>query len=110
MGAVVVIVLIVLVLLVGGAVAVRSISKDEAVHEEHVKSGGEYLRYRVPEGADPAAIVVALRHGGYDVVNDHELHGEELLISCPGGPTSTGPRCATCSATSRTSRASRTAR
>ncbi|MFC5176624.1 hypothetical protein [Nocardioides taihuensis] len=86
MGAVVVIVLVVLVLLVGGAIAVRSISKDEAVHEEHVKSGGEYLRYRIPEGADPAAIVVALRHGGYDVVNDHELHGEELLISCPGGP------------------------
>jgi hypothetical protein len=86
MGAVVVIVLLVVVLVIGGAVAVRSISKDEATHEEQVKTGGEYLRYRIPEGADPAAIVVALRHGGYDVVNDHEFHGEELLISCPGGP------------------------
>ena len=86
MGAVVVIVLIVLLLLVGGTMAVRSLSKDEATHEEHVKSSGEFLRYRIPDGADPAAIVVALRHGGYDVVNDHDFHGEELLISCPGGP------------------------
>jgi hypothetical protein len=86
MGAVVVIVLLVQVLLVGGTLAVRSISKDEATHEETVKSSGEFLRYRIPEGADSAAIVVALRHGGYDVVNDHDYHGEELLISCPGGP------------------------
>lgn len=45
----------------------------------------ETLRYRVPEGIDPAALIVALRHEGYQAAPAEGFLGEDLLIACPGG-------------------------
>lgn len=44
------------------------------------------LRYVVPVGQDPAAVIAALRQAGYDVVREHEpTRIQELVIACPGG-------------------------
>jgi hypothetical protein len=45
------------------------------------------LRYRVPVGQDPAAVVTTLRQAGYEVIRDEApTHIQELVIQCPAGP------------------------
>lgn len=46
------------------------------------------LRYDVPVGQDPAAVIAALRQAGYRVARDlRPTHIQELLITSPGGTT-----------------------
>ena len=52
-----------------------------AINEPHAPT----LDYHVPEGQDPAAVMAALSHEGYDAALDP--HDTQLLrVHCPAGP------------------------
>lgn len=49
----------------------------------------ESLRYQVPVGQDPAAVIAALRQAGYEVRRDHEpTRIQDVVITCPDGADS----------------------
>ena len=84
MGAVLVPVVIVLVLLVLGAVLLQRLGRRGAEQREEVMTAAHTLRYQVPAGQDPAAVLVALSRHGFEAVADpDDLH--EVVIMCPLG-------------------------
>lgn len=86
MGAVLAPLLIVVVLLVIGVYALASINRRQMTREDRAKRpGAETLRYRVPEGHDPVAVIAALQHEGFEAVEDHDAGFQVVLIPCPGG-------------------------
>jgi hypothetical protein len=90
MGVVLVPVLLVLIVLVVGVVAVRRFSRD-AVHESDrlQSSRRPTLRYLVPPGQDPAAVLAALLAAGYDASPDSEPGPSSPMViigSRTGGP------------------------
>lgn len=47
---------------------------------------GGSLRYHVPVGQDPAAVIAALRQAGYEVVRDEApTRIQDVIIMCPAG-------------------------
>ena len=85
MGAVYVVVIVVVVLLVGGALALRRLGAHQQAEHERVVSSEHTLRYDVPEGQDPAAVLVSLSRAGFEAVADPG-NAHALTIRCPLGP------------------------
>ena len=84
MGAVLVPVVIVLVLLVLGLVMVKRLGRDGDQRRDEVMTAPHTLRYDVPAGQDPAAVLVALSRHGFEAVADpDDVHA--LVIKCPLG-------------------------
>lgn len=77
---VVVIGLLVVVVAVMAAVARSAGGRTAEVEREHPT-----LRYHVPEGVDPAALVAALDHEGFRASTTPGSLGEDLVIACPRG-------------------------
>lgn len=57
---------------------------EEIVHEVEAEDVAA-LRYRVPTGQDPAAVVAALTHEGYSAVRDTRGADADILVPCPAG-------------------------
>jgi len=86
MGAVLAPLLFILVLVVIGVYAMAAINRRQMTREDRAKRpGAETLRYRVPEGHDPVAVIAALQHEGFEAVEDHDAGFQVVLIPCPGG-------------------------
>jgi len=83
----IVFVLIPLAIVVGVAyIAVRWFRQDEMRKRgEAVDEVVESLRYHVPVGQDPAAILAALQLEGYEAVRDDDLATQDILILTPSG-------------------------
>ncbi|MGH3363023.1 MAG: hypothetical protein ACRDOM_11250 [Nocardioides sp.] len=86
MATVVIPLVIVLVVLAAGAYAVVRFSQREQRHEsELIGSEDPDLRYLLPEGQDPAAVLAALRREGFDATPVPGTTGQEVLVACPDG-------------------------
>ena len=84
MGAVLVLVVIVLALLAVGLVMVRRLGREGDQRRDDVMTAPHTLRYDVPEGQDPAAVLVALSRHGFEAVADpDDVHA--VVIRCPLG-------------------------
>jgi hypothetical protein len=84
MGAVLVPVAIVVVLLVLGLVMVKRLGREGDQRRDEVMAAAHTLRYDVPAGQDPAAVLVALSRHGFEAVADpDDVHA--LVIRCPLG-------------------------
>ncbi|HEY6935104.1 MAG TPA: hypothetical protein VI452_17015 [Marmoricola sp.] len=80
-------VIIALLVVVGFIVfaAVRFLHR-QARHQDEVKSAPvDTLRYRVPEGQDPAIVLAALQKEGFKAIPDVQGAGpsHDVLIPCP---------------------------
>jgi hypothetical protein len=69
-GAGYVLVILVLVALVVAGVMLSRLGKDRAARREEVTSARDALRFDVPAGQDPAAVLVTLSRGGFEAVAD----------------------------------------
>jgi hypothetical protein len=84
MGAVLVLVVIVLILLALGLVMVRRLGREGDERRDEVVTVLHPLRYQVPAGQDPAAVLVALSRHGFEAVADpDDVHA--LVVMCPLG-------------------------
>ena len=84
MGAALIPILIIVVVLVVGVLMVRQVARREMAVEEHAaEPDTDTLRYRVPEGEDPVAVVAALQAQGYEAVTDHRHGRQDVLVVCP---------------------------
>jgi hypothetical protein len=71
MGALLVPIVLGLVVLVLAAVAVTRFTRREIEHGDQLRAADRpTLTYEVPPGQDPAVVLVALRHAGYDASAD----------------------------------------
>lgn len=70
MGSAYALVVIVVLLLVGGGVMLSRLGKDRAARREEITSAPHTLRYDVPDGQDPSAVLVALSRGGFEATAD----------------------------------------
>jgi hypothetical protein len=58
----------------------------DAVHSNTPGAAGEEtLRYRVPDGQDPAVVMAALETAGHRTAVEDEAGEKYLVISCPKG-------------------------
>lgn len=67
-------------------VAVRYFRQDE--ERKYAEATGEVvdsLRYHIPPGQDPAAVLASLRLEGYDAVCDDRFDDPDVLILTPAG-------------------------
>jgi hypothetical protein len=86
MSAVIVPIILVVLVLVIGAIAVVRMARRNQEREAWAKSSEtQSLRYSVPEGQDPAAVMAALRQEGYEPIQDQDTAGRDVLIPCPAG-------------------------
>lgn len=85
--AVVLLILLGVAVLVFGAGGVRVLRQRQvALREDAVTERVPSLRYVVPPGQDPAAVMAALMNEGFEVVRDDAAtHSQDLLILCPAG-------------------------
>ena len=85
MGSFVTLVIVIVVVLVVAGLMLKRFGADTARRQEAVvNEARETLSYRVPEGQDPAAVLVALSRGGFEAVSapgDSHL----IVIECPMG-------------------------
>lgn len=83
MAAVLVPVILVLILLVAGAISLRRFVRREGAHGDRLRDDREgTVRYLVPPGQDPAAVLAGLGRQGYDAVPDPSVgQPRELLIA-----------------------------
>lgn len=73
MGAVLVPVVLVAIVLVLGVLAMRAFTRREVDHSDEPQPGHRYsVRYQVPPGQDPAAVLHHLQSEGYDVSPDSQ--------------------------------------
>jgi hypothetical protein len=84
MGAAYVLVILVVVALVVAGILLSKLGKDRAARHEEVTSARHTLRYDVPVGQDPAAVLVALSRGGFEAVAD-PIDNHALTIVLPLG-------------------------
>jgi|tagenome__1003787_1003787.scaffolds.fasta_scaffold18647940_2 hypothetical protein len=85
MGAAYVLVILVVVVLVGGGLALRQLGDRRQQDHERIVEAEHTLRYHVPEGQDPAAVLVALSRAGFEASADPgDVH--LVTIRCPIGP------------------------
>ncbi|HET8559912.1 MAG TPA: hypothetical protein VFL69_05295 [Marmoricola sp.] len=77
------IIIVVVTLLSGG----RFLGRQGRVQEEAKTSSVDMLRYRVPEGQDPAVVLAALQKEGFEAIPDLQGSGstQDVLIPCEGG-------------------------
>ena len=89
MAAILVPVIIIVIALVAGAITASRFVRRERVHANALRRGREdTLRYQVPHGQDPAAVVLGLTRAGYDAVPDPTVgQTNELLIAGQTEPT-----------------------
>ena len=65
-------------------VLLRSASLDyEDTRSRLLQPGAETLAYDVPDGQDPAEVIVALNRAGYTAVEDGDAY--RVLVRCPHG-------------------------
>jgi hypothetical protein len=85
--AVIILILIAVAVLVFGAGGVRAMrQRQESLRDDAVHERVPSLRYVVPTGQDPAAVMAALMRDGFQVVRDDAAtHSQDLLILCPAG-------------------------
>jgi len=57
---------------------------ETLVHEVEAEDVAA-LRYRVPTGQDPAAVVAALTQEGYSAIRDTRAADADILVLCPAG-------------------------
>jgi hypothetical protein len=84
MGAGYVLVILVVVALVVAGVMLSRLGQHRAARHEAVTSARHSLRYDVPGGQDPAAVLVALSRGGFEAVAD-PVDQHALTIMLPLG-------------------------
>jgi hypothetical protein len=73
MAAALVPVILIAIVLVLGVLAVRTFSRREVDHSDELQYAHRYsVRYQVPPGQDPAAVLHHLQSEGYDVSPDSE--------------------------------------
>lgn len=85
MGSAYALIAVAVVLLIVGAVMLSRLGRNRAERHEEVTSARHTLRYDVPAGQDPAAVLVALSRGGFEAVAD-PVDQHRLTIMCPLGP------------------------
>jgi hypothetical protein len=85
MGAGYVVVILVVVAIVVGGVMLSRLGKHHEAQREEVASAAHTLRYDVPVGQDPAAVLVALSRGGFEAIPD-AVDQHLLTIVLPLGP------------------------
>ncbi|SFB79666.1 hypothetical protein SAMN04487968_101555 [Nocardioides terrae] len=86
MSAVLVPVLVLVVLALVAMAAVRVLRRrDEAVKAEAFSPNTDTLRYHVPEGQDPAAVIAALEVEGYRATLAPAPSIDDVLIPCRAG-------------------------
>jgi hypothetical protein len=73
MGAVLVPVILLIVVIVAAALAMKRFGAREVQHSDRLQRHERAtLRYEVPAGQDPAAVLAGLRQAGYDASADSE--------------------------------------
>jgi hypothetical protein len=91
MGAVLVPVVAVIIVLVLAAFAIKRFGRDEREHSDQLQQPDRpTVRYEVPPGQDPAAVLADLRQAGYDASADSEP-GPSSPILIIGGPSGQAP-------------------
>lgn len=75
---------VLVVLVVIGVMLKRFGAKTEH-HREEVMAAPHTLRYHVPQGQDPAAVLVALSRAGFEAVTEPD-NAYAVTIMCPLGP------------------------
>jgi hypothetical protein len=86
MGAILGPLLLIVVVLGFGAYAVVLMSRRQMQREDRAKRPDvETLRYHVPTGQDPAAVIAALHEEGFEAVEDHDAGFGQVLIPCLDG-------------------------
>jgi hypothetical protein len=85
MGAGYVLVILVVVVLVAGAVMLTRLGRHHDAQRELVAAAQHPLRYDVPVGQDPAAVLAALTRGGFEAMAD-PTDQHLLTIALPLGP------------------------
>ena len=88
MGAVLVPVILLIVVIVVAAVAVKRFGSREVAHSDRLQAADRAtLRYEVPPGQDPAAVLAGLRGAGYDASADSEPGPSSpiVIIGAHGG-------------------------
>ncbi|HET7066262.1 MAG TPA: hypothetical protein VFI21_01520 [Nocardioides sp.] len=90
MGAVLIPVILVLIVLVLAAVAIKRYSGAEVRRSDRLQNADRpTLRYEVPAGQDPAAVLAELQSSGYDASADSEPGPSSPIVII--GSTSGGP-------------------
>lgn len=81
------IIIVLVLLLVLAVLAMNALRRRQvALRQDAVTGQVESLRYPVPVGQDPAAVVAALKLAGYEAVRDDAaVDTQELIILCPAG-------------------------
>ena len=80
--------LVIGVLVVGAVVALglRSWLSDEGQTADEIRSHESTdLVYLMPVGQDPAVLIAALHHAGFQSTTDSRDGHSRLLVDCPGG-------------------------
>jgi hypothetical protein len=89
MGAVVLVpVVVILILIVAVAIALKRFGQAEVDKSDRLQNADRpTLRYEVPPGQDPAAVLAGLRRAGYDVSADSEPGPSSpiVIIGATGG-------------------------
>lgn len=86
LGAIVFLVIVGAVVLIASGAGFRGLRRQQLEHREDVLTHRvDALRYQVPVGQDPAALVAALRLEGYEVVTDTDQASQDILILTPAG-------------------------
>ncbi len=69
----------------------RSASRDhEDTRARLLQPGAETLAYDIPDGQDPAEVIVALNRAGYKALEDGDAY--QVLVQCPHGRVNDLPR------------------
>jgi Flp pilus assembly protein TadB len=88
-------IIVVFVLAVIGLLYWMRLMRQRQVQLRHEAVTGqvESLRYQVPAGQDPAAVMHALQMEGYEVVRDDgAMQTQDILVMCPAGADRERPR------------------
>jgi hypothetical protein len=73
MGAVLVPVILLIIVIIAMAMAIKRFGRREVEHSDRLQRDDRpTLRYQVPAGQDPAAVLIGLRRAGYDASADSE--------------------------------------
>jgi len=83
MAAILIPVIIIVIALVAGAITARRFVRREKVHANQLRRArADTVRYQVPQGQDPSAVIVGLTRAGFDAVPDPTVgQTNELLIA-----------------------------
>lgn len=80
MGALVIPVVLVIAALVAGALALSRFARRRRVRADALRRSDQTLHYSVPNGMDPAHVVLRLSRAGYEAVPDTTVGGPAALL------------------------------